>query len=62
MKLNPIIQNVTDKIQKRSEVSRESYINRMNAARKDGPKRAHLTCGNQAHAYAPSRRRSRKVD
>ena len=53
MKLNPIIQNVTDKIQKRSEVSRESYINRMNAARKDGPKRAHLTCGNQAHAYAP---------
>ena len=48
MKLNPIIQNVTDKIQKRSEVSRESYINRMNAARKDGPKRAHLTCGNQA--------------
>jgi phosphogluconate dehydratase len=25
----------------------------MNGARKEGPKRAHLTCGNQAHAYAP---------
>ena len=25
----------------------------MNGARKEGPRRAHLTCGNQAHAYAP---------
>jgi len=53
MAINLVIQNVTEKIQKRSEKKRLSYLNRMNEARKDGPRRAHLTCGNQAHAYAP---------
>ena len=53
MAINLVIQNVTEKIQKRSEKKRLFYLNRMNEARKDGPRRAHLTCGNQAHAYAP---------
>ena len=53
MAINLVIQSVTEKIQKRSEKKRLSYLNRMNEARKDGPRRAHLTCGNQAHAYAP---------
>ena len=53
MAINLFIQSVTEKIQKRSEKKRLSYLNRMNEARKDGPRRAHLTCGNQAHAYAP---------
>ena len=53
MSIHPILQNVTDKVQKRSEILRVAYLDRMDKARKDGPKRAHLTCGNQAHAYAP---------
>ncbi len=53
MSIHPILQSVTSKVQKRSELLRTGYLDRMERARKDGPKRAHLTCGNQAHAYAP---------
>ena len=53
MIINPTIKNVTDRITKRSETTRSDYLEKMNGARKEGPKRAHLTCGNQAHAYAP---------
>ena len=53
MMINPTIKIVTDRITKRSEATRSHYLNKMNDARKEGPKRAHLSCGNQAHAYAP---------
>ncbi|MDC0121572.1 phosphogluconate dehydratase [Amylibacter sp.] len=53
MIINPTIKNVTDRITKRSETTRSDYLEKMNGARKEGPRRAHLTCGNQAHAYAP---------
>jgi phosphogluconate dehydratase len=53
MIINPTIKNVTDRITKRSETTRSDYLEKMNDARKEGPRRAHLTCGNQAHAYAP---------
>jgi phosphogluconate dehydratase len=53
MIINPTIKSVTDRITKRSEMTRSDYLEKMNGARKEGPKRAHLTCGNQAHAYAP---------
>lgn len=53
MSIHPILQSVTSKVQKRSEALRTAYLDRMEQARKGGPKRAHLTCGNQAHAYAP---------
>ena len=53
MMINPTIKIVTDRITKRSEATRTLYLNKMNDARKEGPKRAHLSCGNQAHAYAP---------
>jgi len=53
MMINPTIKIVTDRITKRSEATRSLYLNKMNDARKEGPKRAHLSCGNQAHAYAP---------
>ncbi|MDA9324581.1 phosphogluconate dehydratase [Amylibacter sp.] len=53
MIINPAIKNVTDRITKRSETTRSDYLEKMNGARKEGPRRAHLTCGNQAHAYAP---------
>lgn len=53
MALNKTIQIVTDRIRARSEQARGTYLERMAAAAEEGPRRAHLTCGNQAHAYAP---------
>ncbi|MDG1519433.1 MAG: phosphogluconate dehydratase [Yoonia sp.] len=53
MALNKTIQIVTDRIRARSEQARGTYLDRMAAAAEEGPRRAHLTCGNQAHAYAP---------
>ncbi|MCL3882880.1 phosphogluconate dehydratase [Marivita sp. GX14005] len=50
--LNDIIKRVTERVQERSEASRGTYMERMRMAAEDGPRRAHLTCGNQAHAYA----------
>ena len=52
MSLNAIILDVTERIQARSERTRKAYLDTMRAAAQDGPRRAHLTCGNQAHAYA----------
>lgn len=52
MALHPTIAAVTDRIRARSEASRGTYLDRMAAAAAEGPRRAHLTCGNQAHAYA----------
>lgn len=52
MPLNPTIARVTERIIKRSEDRRSAYIERMKALGDQGPRRAHLTCGNQAHAYA----------
>ena len=50
--LNDTIRQVTERIQERSEASRGRYLNRMRQAAAEGPRRAHLSCGNQAHAYA----------
>ncbi|TYB84429.1 phosphogluconate dehydratase [Oceaniovalibus sp. ACAM 378] len=52
MTIDPTITRVTDRIVERSSASREIYLDRMCRAAEDGPRRAHLTCGNQAHAYA----------
>jgi phosphogluconate dehydratase len=52
MTLHPTIARVTDRICARSEASRGLYLTRMRAAAEAGPVRAHLSCGNQAHAYA----------
>lgn len=51
-KLHPQIRAVTDRIIARSEATRTAYLSRVEAAATKGPARAHLTCGNQAHAYA----------
>lgn len=50
--LNDVIARVTDRIRERSHTSRATYLGRMRQAAEEGPRRAHLTCGNQAHAYA----------
>jgi phosphogluconate dehydratase len=52
MSLHPTIARVTDRIRARSEVTRGLYLERMGKAVANGPVRAHLSCGNQAHAYA----------
>jgi phosphogluconate dehydratase len=50
--LNDTIKRVTERVQERSEATRNRYMERMRQAAAEGPRRAHLTCGNQAHAYA----------
>ena len=52
MKLNDTLRRVTERIEERSAPTRAAYLARMAAQRDQGPKRAHLSCGNQAHAYA----------
>ena len=52
MPLHPVIAAVTDRIRTRSAGPRAAYLDRMARAAEDGPARAHLSCGNQAHAYA----------
>ena len=50
--LNATIARVTERIRTRSASTRADYLARLQAAAAAGPARAHLTCGNQAHAYA----------
>ncbi len=50
--LNPTIARVTDRIISRSEATRAAYLAKIGRARDGGVARAHLACGNQAHAYA----------
>lgn len=52
MSLHPKLDAVTQKIVERSKNSRHAYLAKIGKAAKDGPRRAHLSCGNQAHAYA----------
>ena len=52
MSIHPSIARVTDRIRARSQDSRASYLEQMARAVAKGPVRAHLSCGNQAHAYA----------
>ncbi len=52
MPLHPTIAKVTERIERRSRSTRDAYLDRMRRAGLDGPARAHLSCGNQAHAYA----------
>ncbi len=52
MALHPVIDRVTDRIRQRSAGPRAAYLARVARAAEDGPRRAHLSCSNQAHAYA----------
>ena len=52
MTLDPRIRAVTDRIIERSRTTRQRYLERLDHAARQGPARAHLSCGNQAHAYA----------
>ena len=52
MPLNATVARVTERIVDRSAPLRRPYLDRMARARDEGVHRAHLSCGNQAHAYA----------
>ncbi|MBP1807592.1 phosphogluconate dehydratase [Rubellimicrobium aerolatum] len=52
MPLDSTIAAVTDRIRERSERTRSRYRDKVARAQAEGPRRAHLACGNQAHAYA----------
>ncbi len=52
MALHPKIAEVTARIDERSRDTRRAYLERIDAARKAGPGRQHLSCGNLAHAFA----------
>ena len=52
MALNDTILRVTERIESRSETLRVGYLARCERAADAGVRRAHLTCGNQAHAFA----------
>ncbi len=52
MPLDTRIEEITDRIRERSRPTRETYLARMRDQAQKGPRRAHLDCGNQAHAYA----------
>ncbi len=50
--LNATLARVTEAIERRSAGMRGDYLARIREAGAAGPVRAHLSCGNQAHAYA----------
>lgn len=52
MKLNSQIDSITKRIENRSKSSRLNYLDRIKRAAEIGTRRSHLSCGNQAHAYA----------
>jgi phosphogluconate dehydratase len=52
MALNPTVEAVTERIRARSRPLRTAYLDRCRRAAEAGPGRAHLSCGNIAHAAA----------
>ncbi len=52
MSMHPVLIEVTERIVERSRSTRTAYLQRIDAARGDGPKRRHLSCGNLAHGFA----------
>ncbi|MEO9826505.1 MAG: phosphogluconate dehydratase [Paracoccaceae bacterium] len=52
MSLNETVARVTERVIERSKPARDAYMDKIARAQDAGVARAHLTCGNQAHAYA----------
>lgn len=50
--MHPVTSEVTERIVERSREVRADYLERMEAARTDGPGRGKLSCANFAHAFA----------
>jgi phosphogluconate dehydratase len=52
MPISKTLQAVTERIKERSEASRGGYLERLERAAGEGPRRASLSCGNLAHGFA----------
>ncbi|MCC5854058.1 MAG: phosphogluconate dehydratase [Idiomarina sp.] len=50
--MHPVIEKVTQRIEERSKAERQAYEQRMAKARREGPHRGALSCGNLAHGFA----------
>lgn len=50
--MHPVIARVTQRIESRSEKTREQYLSKIREARRRGPHRGALSCGNLAHGFA----------
>ncbi|MBG23603.1 MAG: phosphogluconate dehydratase [Idiomarinaceae bacterium] len=50
--MHPVIERVTQRIEERSAADRQRYLEQMAAARRKGPHRGALSCGNLAHGFA----------
>ena len=50
--MNPVIEKVTQQIIARSKDTRAAYLAKIDKARKTGPHRGMLSCGNLAHGFA----------
>lgn len=54
--MDPIIDRVTGRIEERSRATRRRYLQRIRAAKEDGPSRSSLSCSNLAHGFAAAGR------
>jgi phosphogluconate dehydratase len=54
MPVNPILAEVTARIEERSTDARGAYLEQIERARGNGPSRGKLSCANWAHAFAAS--------
>ena len=54
MPIHPAIAKVTERIIERSRESRGAYLERIEGARRQGPARGTISCGNLAHGFAAS--------
>ena len=61
VKIHPKLREVTDRIIKRSAISRQAYVDLTNTHSFNGPARTKLSPGNQAHAYAGCVLQDKKV-
>jgi phosphogluconate dehydratase len=52
--LNSVLEQVTQRINARSTMTRQRYLDQMESAREKGPHRKVLSCGNIAHGFAAS--------
>ena len=50
--MHPVVDAVTRRIEQRSSETRAAYLAMVAQARRDGPHRAELSCGNLAHGFA----------
>ena len=57
--IHPVVAQVTRRISERSQPLRDAYLARLEQMRGRGPRRASLSCANQAHANAAAESRSK---